>query len=99
MDERCGAPLTAYVKGGRLTTEDAIGIALDVGQALEQLHELGERHGAVTLDNIVADQSGGWCLRDYGECFAGEAPNRESSRRSSSDGTVSGRDLWVDLLG
>jgi signal transduction histidine kinase/CheY-like chemotaxis protein len=94
MDERQGAPLREYVMGARLSVGDVKGIAFGVGRALEQLHELGERHGAVTLDAIVTDQRDGWCFRDYGECFGGEARDRDSTERASS-----GPDLRIDLLG
>lgn len=97
MDDRQGDSLREYVMHARLSIDDAKALAFGVGRALEQLHELGERHGTVTLDAIVRDEQGAWCFRDYGECFEGEARNRESDQQAGS--TSSGRDLWVDLLG
>jgi hypothetical protein len=99
MDERAGPSLEAHLNSRALAAEDILDVALDVGRALQQLHELGERHGAVTLDNIVADERCGWCFRDFGECFMAEAGGRDSRRPGERSTSVSGRDLRVDLLG
>ncbi len=67
-----GGSLRDYISTGVLTDEDVIAVARDVGTALAALHEAGECHGSLSLENVVASDAGGWCLIDYGRSFSAQ---------------------------
>ncbi len=66
VDAPRGASLAEYIGRGALTDEMALGATRDVYVALESLHSTGDFHGDVSLESIVADESGSWRFLDYG---------------------------------
>jgi signal transduction histidine kinase/ActR/RegA family two-component response regulator len=97
MEEPLGALLSHLLVIRQLTRRDVIDIAVDVGHALEQLHELGERHGMVAADHIYLNDRGRWCFRDWGDCFSSKTEREDSTRRLVLQ--ASGSDLQIDVLG
>lgn len=49
----------------RMKTEKAIGIAIEIGKALEITHKAGIVHGALSLNNIFVDREGMVKLADF----------------------------------
>jgi hypothetical protein len=63
-----GTLLDRVRKGGPMSTEDAVDIGVEIGLALETLHQLGVIHADIKPENIFASPEG-WVLGDLGSAW------------------------------
>jgi serine/threonine protein kinase len=68
---------TRLAEGPRLSTAEAVAIALDVAAALAAAHEAGMVHRDVTPGNILLDPEDGARLTDFGIALGGAGTNGE----------------------
>jgi serine/threonine protein kinase len=67
MEHMAGGSLgTRVAERGPMPWQDAVGVGVRIGQALEAAHRAGMSHGDVTPDNILVSASGETKLSDVG---------------------------------